>query len=385
MANLQKIIKVTKAQYEVLKAGGTVGGYTGLNDNYIYHVKDTNTYITNVQAAAGAHINETGTPTVTANTVDDITTLTFNYLKGAQGPSGPQGPQGPSGGTGARGPSGPSGSQGPSGGTGAKGDTGATGPSGPKGDTGATGPTGPQGEEGPQGPSGPKGDTGATGPKGATGPTGPKGDTGDTGPTGPQGPTGGTGSKGDKGDTGATGPTGPKGDTGATGPQGPTGGTGPQGPSGPKGDTGATGPSGPSGPKGDDGLTTQIEVNGSTYTQSGGKITLPNLVPAVTSVDNTVVRFDETEGKIQKSGLVIEDNDDLKIGRYTYNVLHAQTSATPNETIIHTKLKYASGAYMPVIRIYGYAYGLQAPIELKLAFYIFSGNMGWCGAVSMGA
>lgn len=58
--------------------------------------------------------------------------------------------------------------------------------------------------------------------------------------------------KGQKGDTGA------KGATGATGPQGS------------KGDTGATGP------KGADGLTTSIAVNGSTYTHSGGKITLPD-------------------------------------------------------------------------------------------------------------
>ena len=40
MANLQKVIKVTKAQYDILAAGGTVGSYTGLDDNYIYLVRD---------------------------------------------------------------------------------------------------------------------------------------------------------------------------------------------------------------------------------------------------------------------------------------------------------------------------------------------------------
>ena len=40
MANLQKVIKVTKAQYDILAAGGTVGDYTGLDDNYIYLVRD---------------------------------------------------------------------------------------------------------------------------------------------------------------------------------------------------------------------------------------------------------------------------------------------------------------------------------------------------------
>ena len=46
MANLQKVIKVTQAQYDTLAAGGTVGSYTGLNDNYIYLVKDLLEYVT---------------------------------------------------------------------------------------------------------------------------------------------------------------------------------------------------------------------------------------------------------------------------------------------------------------------------------------------------
>ena len=46
MANLQKVIKVTQAQYDILAAGGTVGSYTGLNDNYVYLVVDENEYIT---------------------------------------------------------------------------------------------------------------------------------------------------------------------------------------------------------------------------------------------------------------------------------------------------------------------------------------------------
>ena len=37
---LQKIVKVTQQQYDVLKNGGTVGGYTGLNSNYIYLVQE---------------------------------------------------------------------------------------------------------------------------------------------------------------------------------------------------------------------------------------------------------------------------------------------------------------------------------------------------------
>ena len=58
--------------------------------------------------------------------------------------------------------------------------------------------------------------------------------------------------------------------TGAKGPQGP------QGPVGPQGTQGPQGPQGTQGVKGADGLTTQIKVNGNTYTQSNGLITLPD-------------------------------------------------------------------------------------------------------------
>ena len=70
-----------------------------------------------------------------------------------------------------------------------------------------------------------------------------------------------------------TGPQGLQGPVGPTGLQGPVGPTGLQGPVGP---TGPQGPVGPTGPQGTDGLTTQIRVNGTTYTQSNGLITLPD-------------------------------------------------------------------------------------------------------------
>ena len=55
--------------------------------------------------------------------------------------------------------------------------------------------------------------------------------------------------------------------------------TGPQGPQGPQGPKGSQGAQGPQGIKGTDGLTTKISVNGTTYTQSNGLITLPNYPP----------------------------------------------------------------------------------------------------------
>ena len=67
-----------------------------------------------------------------------------------------------------------------------------------------------------------------------------------------------------------------KGDRGPQGPAGPQGPQGPQGLTGSQGPQGLTGPQGPQGPAGSDGLTTQIRVNGTTYTQSNGLITLPD-------------------------------------------------------------------------------------------------------------
>ena len=225
--------------------------------------------------------------------------------KGEQGPQGIQGPEGPRGYKGDKGDpfvysdftaeqlEGLRGPQGPIGLTGPKGDTGPIGPQGPQGIQGLKGDTGergPKGDQGIQGIQGPKGDTGPQGPKGATGATGaaftydmftqeqleglrgPQGIQGPKGEQGIQGIQGPKGDKGDKGDTGAQGPQGLKGDTGATGATGPKGDTGAQGPQG------IQGPQGPQGPKGDQGDPTSITVNGTTYTQSSGNITLPSLL-----------------------------------------------------------------------------------------------------------
>ena len=97
---------------------------------------------------------------------------------------------------------------------------------------------GPQGEQGIQGIPGPQG------PRGFTGEPGPRGYNGAPGAQGIQGPQGPQGEKGDKGDTG---------------PQGPQG------------------PQGPEGPQGPAGATNSISLNGQTYTESSGIITLPDL------------------------------------------------------------------------------------------------------------
>ena len=212
---------------------------------------------------------------------------------GAQGPEGPVGPQGPKGDkgdTGERGPQGIQGPQGPYGLQGPKGDpgsNGAPGPEGPKGEQGEQGPIGPQGPKGETGPQGIQGPKGEPGPQGPVGPRGEKGDNGPIGPEGPQGP------KGDPGADGLEGPQGPQGDPGPIGPegtQGPKGEKGDKGDTGPEGPQGIQGEQGPQGPAGKDGLTTSITVNGSTYTQVDGDITLPDY-PTVPTVNDATITF----------------------------------------------------------------------------------------------
>lgn len=70
--------------------------------------------------------------------------------------------------------------------------------------------------------------------------------------------------------------------------QGGSGG-GIQGPPGPQGIQGEVGPTGPVGPTGAPGLTTKVTVNGTTYTQSGGNITLPDYAKIGTATTNQVL------------------------------------------------------------------------------------------------
>lgn len=79
------------------------------------------------------------------------------------------------------------------------------------------------------------------------------------------------GDKGERGEQGLQGIKGDKGDKGDQGEQGPQGIQGIQGEQGPKGEKGEQGD------RGADGLTTSILLNGVTYTQENGVITLPSL------------------------------------------------------------------------------------------------------------
>lgn len=70
---------------------------------------------------------------------------------------------------------------------------------------------------------------------------------------------------------------------------------------------------------------------------------------------------------------------------YASNVCRHFYSGTPTEFLIKTKIKFVGSTHMPLIRIYGYAYGLNSPIELRVGFYIYNDTLGWAGASSTGA
>ena len=109
---------------------------------------------------------------------------------------------------------------------------------------------------------------------------------------------------------------GAKGDKGDTGAQGPAGEQGPRGIQGPQGKQGAKGDKGDKGDKGQDGLTTQVKVNGTTYTQTSGLIELPNYptVPTKTSQltnDSNFVNSTYVTNKISEAQLGGSGNVDL--------------------------------------------------------------------------
>lgn len=76
---------------------------------------------------------------------------------------------------------------------------------------------------------------------------------------------------------------------GPPGPQGAQGEVGPTGPTGAAGEDGSVGPTGEKGENGDPGLTTKVTVNGITYTQVDGNITLPDYAKIGTAETNQVL------------------------------------------------------------------------------------------------
>ena len=71
MDTLQKIVKVTQQQYDILKSNGTVGDYTGLNSNYIYLVQEDYDDITYANLNSTASLGTIGLNKVYPIGLDD--------------------------------------------------------------------------------------------------------------------------------------------------------------------------------------------------------------------------------------------------------------------------------------------------------------------------
>ena len=103
------------------------------------------------------------------------------------------------------------------------------------------------------------------------------------------------------------------------GKQGPAGPQGEQGPQGIQGPQGPQGLQGPKGEDGQDGLTTAISVNGETYEQVEGTITLPDYPEATPDIDNkTIVMNSDGELETKLGGWVEENFVDISLDGY-YN------------------------------------------------------------------
>lgn len=133
-----------------------------------------------------------------------------------------------------------------------------------------------------------------------------------------------------------------------------------------------------------------LDKIGLTYLWGKLKTLLNGKVDKVSSTDNAVPRFNGTEGKIQNSGVTINDYNMLiapaiKAGNTVYAIANNYSTLQVIETVLKTRIKWRSSSHMPVLHISGYAYGMQSPIEFKIGFYIYNDKIGYCGVTNMGS
>lgn len=65
--NLQKIVRLTQHQYDILKAGGSVGDYTGIDPSYLYLISDANNFLPLTGGTISGRLvvdNSDGTPLI---------------------------------------------------------------------------------------------------------------------------------------------------------------------------------------------------------------------------------------------------------------------------------------------------------------------------------
>lgn len=131
---------------------------------------------------------------------------------------------------------------------------------------------------------------------------------------------------------------------------------------------------------------TGLSLNGTTFANSGATGVKGNSESSYRTGNVNLTAGNV--GAVDKTGDTMTGNlvtPSIRAANTYYGVSFGRTTATPVETILYTGIKWASGAHMPVIHITGYAYGLQSPVEFKVAFYIYQNAIGWCGVTNMGA
>ena len=136
-------------------------------------------------------------------------------------------------------------------------------------------------------------------------------------------------------------------------------------------------------------ITLSGDVGGSTTFDGSGNVTITTTASSATKAtqDGDGKTISSTYAKLSGatfSGDVIV-NAHHRDTHYASNLCRNFSTNTPNQFVIKTKIKYVSGTHMPVIRIYGYAYGLESPIELRVGFYIYDNRFGWAGVSCTGA
>lgn len=75
----------------------------------------------------------------------------------------------------------------------------------------------------------------------------------------------------------------------------------------------------------------------------------------------------------------------MRAGNTRYNVASITTSKTIEELILHTGIRWVDNVLMPSLHFYGYAYGLDSPVEFKLAFHLYQNHLIRAGVTNMGA
>ena len=141
------------------------------------------------------------------------------------------------------------------------------------------------------------------------------------------------------------------------------------------------------------GTITQVKTTAGAHTTinvSSGAATfnVPTKTSHLTNDSGFLTSHQDISGKVDKTGDTMTGNlvvPALRAANTYYGLTYGRTTSTPVETILYTGIKWDSGAHMPVVHITGYAYGLQSPVEFKIGFYIYGGNIGYCGVTNMGS